>query len=168
MQCFLGLGSNIQPREHLAAGLATLDQRFGLVSVSPLYRSPAWGFDGADFLNMVVSIDTELTARALASTLRSIEFDHGRPEVSSKFSDRRLDIDLLLLGDLQCHRPRLPRPDVLKRDFVLCPLADIAPSLCHPVTGCNYAWHWDRYRRQHGCQLQRQERIDFVHESTTV
>lgn len=168
MQCFLGLGSNIQPREHLAAGLATLDQRFTLVSVSPLYRSPAWGFDGADFLNMVVSIDTELSAQALANILRAIEFAHGRPEVSSKFSDRRLDIDLLLLGELQCHQPRLPRPDVLERDFVLCPLADIAPRLCHPISGRSYAWHWASYLQQHDCQLQRQQPIDFAHEFTTV
>ena len=168
MQCFLGLGSNIDPRENLAAGLAALDKSFGLVALSPVYRSPAWGFDGADFLNLVVSLNTELAIQPLAQALRSIEFAHGRPQTSSKFSDRRLDIDLLLLGTLQSQRPPVPRPDVLKRDFVLCPLADLVPTLCHPATGHSYAWHWARYREQHGCQLQRQEPIDFVHESATI
>jgi 2-amino-4-hydroxy-6-hydroxymethyldihydropteridine diphosphokinase len=153
--CYLGLGSNIAPLDNLRSGLQALQQAFGAVQVSAAYRSPAYGFEGADFINLVAAVRSELDAQQLFDCLRTIEYQHGRPINAVKYADRQLDIDLLLFGQQVSQRPSLPREDILRHDFVLRPLAELAPGFCHPVSKICFAEHWRQHQLRQPSQLQR-------------
>ncbi|MCW4455578.1 2-amino-4-hydroxy-6-hydroxymethyldihydropteridine diphosphokinase [Flavobacterium sp. MXW15] len=131
----LSLGSNLRPQQHLHAAMAALRERFGPIRVSPAYRTAAVGFDGPDFLNNAVALETTLPLRELDDWLHALEDAHGRDRSGPRFSDRTLDIDVVYYGDLVVEGPghlRIPRPE-LKHAFVLKPLADIAPDFVDPV-----------------------------------
>ncbi|NBD96305.1 MAG: 2-amino-4-hydroxy-6-hydroxymethyldihydropteridine diphosphokinase [Gammaproteobacteria bacterium] len=146
-EVFLGLGSNQEPKRHLAAGIVALQHRFGDLRLSPVYRSEAVGFSGSDFLNAAARIRTELSVAELKDWLTDLENRHGRDRSQPKFSDRSLDIDILLHGDRvgTFDGLQLPRGEILEYAHVLKPLADIAPDLHHPVTGLTMAEHWRRF-----------------------
>jgi 2-amino-4-hydroxy-6-hydroxymethyldihydropteridine diphosphokinase len=141
---YLGLGSNIDARRMLPVGVAALRERFGDVACSPVYRSTAVGFTGNDFLNACCRIETELEPLDLKRWLTELENCHGRDRDQPKFSDRTLDIDILLHGDRVGNFDglALPRDEVLKYAHVLEPMADLAPDLVHPETGRTIAEHW--------------------------
>ncbi len=144
---YLGLGSNIEPQKNLGLALRELETRFGQLERSSVYRSKAYGFDGDDFLNMVVGLETSLPPSEIHDQAEEIQRMAGRDESARGYSPRALDIDLLLYGDLIVDEPpiRLPRPDVLRFSFVLGPLAEIAPKLLHPETRQSYQDHWDKF-----------------------
>lgn len=147
VQVFLGIGSNIDAEDNLRLAMRELRARFGAVRLSRVYRNAAFGFDGEDFLNLVVVIETD---QAPGELLRQIEAIHslaGRVRDTDRYTSRPLDIDLLLYGDLiDTAAPlRLPREDVLRHSFVLRPLAEIAPDFEHPVTGLTLGEHWRRF-----------------------
>ena len=147
----LSLGSNLRPQHYLQAAVAVLRERFGTISVSPAYRTPAVGFDGPDFLNNAVMLDTDLPLGELDDWLHAVEDAHGRDRSGPRFSDRTLDIDVVYYGDLVVEGPgnlRIPRPE-LKHAFVLKPLADIAPDFIDPVRGLNLQQMWQQHP-QHG------------------
>ena len=144
---YLGLGSNVQPAQNLKLALRELKRRYGELQVSPVYRNAAVGFQGADFMNLVVGLESDDSP---ASICREIELIHnlsGRVRGSDKWESRPLDIDLLLYNDLVLdEKPvRVPRDDVLKYSFVLRPLADLAPDLRHPVSGLTMRQHWQNF-----------------------
>lgn len=147
VDAYLGLGSNQEAKRHIAAGIVALQQRFGDIQLSPVYRSPAVGFSGSDFLNAAARIRTEESVTELKDWLTRLENEHGRDRSQPRFSDRSLDIDVLLYGDLVGHFDglELPRAEILKYAHVLKPLADIAPELTHPITGVTFAEHWRRF-----------------------
>lgn len=147
---FLGLGSNVDPARHLAEGLADLRELLGSLRCSSVYEGAAVGFVGAPFWNLVVQARTDMPVGILQSALRSIEFARGRPRNATRYSDRTLDIDLLLYGTLtgEVDGVRLPRDDVLAQAFVLRPLAELAPEALHPVTGRSYDDHWRSFDRR--------------------
>ena len=147
---YLGLGSNIDADNNLRIAVDELRHRFGELIVSPVYRSAPFGFDGPDFLNLVVALTTDAEPRPLLEHIERIHEMAGRSRGPDKFSSRPLDIDLLLYGDRVEPQPplRLPRPDVLEYGFVLRPLADIAPDLVHPVTGKAIGEHWREFDRE--------------------
>lgn len=134
---YLSLGSNLEPQRYLQAALDELRERFGALAVSPAYRSKSVGFDGADFVNLAVGLDTELSPEALNRWLHALEDRHGRRRDVPRYSDRTLDVDIVLYGDLvrqgEGHLD-IPRKE-LRHAFVLKPIADIAPALAHPLTG---------------------------------
>ena len=132
---YLSLGSNIEPDKNLVAALAELRERFGAIAVSPVYRFAAVGFDGPDFLNLAVGIDTDLEAQALNDWLHALEARHGRRRDGPRYSSRTLDVDIVLFGNRVVRGAgnlEVPRSELLQ-SFVLQPLADIAPDAVHPL-----------------------------------
>jgi 2-amino-4-hydroxy-6-hydroxymethyldihydropteridine diphosphokinase len=147
MKVFLGLGSNQEPELHIARALDALYVQFGELHISPVYESAAVGFDGANFLNLVVAIEMSLPVKDLLQTLRTIENNNGRDRTAPRFSGRTLDIDILLYGDAvgEVDGVTLPRPEILINAFVLQPLADLAPDLRHPQNNQTFADLWRNY-----------------------
>jgi len=143
-RAWLSLGSNLEPERHLQAALDELAASFGAIVVSPVYRTPAVGFDGPDFLNLAVGLDTTLDPVALNDWLHALEDRHGRVRGGPRFSSRTLDADIVLYDDLVLQGPgnlEIPRRE-LRHAFVLKPLADIAPDVVHPVLLTSLADIW--------------------------
>ncbi len=144
---YLGLGSNRNAESNIRAGVRALYRNFANTAVSPVYRSTAVGFSGNDFLNCAARIETDLTPGELKDWLTALEDEYGRDRSQPKFSDRTLDIDILLhddkVGDFD--GLTLPRGEILKYAHVLKPLADLAPGLKHPETGKTFSEHWDEF-----------------------
>ena len=143
---FLGLGSNVDARRHIRLAVHALIRRFDDAQVSPIYSSKAVGFEGENFINLVVRIETDLKPMELRHYLRTLEDKHGRDRDVPKWSDRTLDIDILLFDDLVVENEKLvlPRPEILHFAHVLKPLADIAPGMLHPLEAMSYADLWSR------------------------
>lgn len=142
-EIFVGLGSNIDPESNLRAALAALRLRFGELACSSVWRSPAFGFVGPEFLNMVVGFSADASVDALEVALSDLENARGR-DPSKRSGSRTIDLDLLLFGERVDAARRLPRADVLEYPFVLAPLAEIAPDLVHPVTGVPLKDAWTK------------------------
>lgn len=143
-KAYLSLGSNVAPERNLASALHALRERFGALLASPVYRTTAIGFDGPDFLNAAVVLDSDLGVHELNDWLHALEDAHGRDRSGPRFGDRPLDIDIVFFDGLVTEGPgnlRLPRPE-LKHAFVLKPLADIAPEYVDPVSGRTLAELW--------------------------
>ncbi len=152
---YLGLGSNLRARFNLRSCLQQLESQFGSIDWSPLYVSPAVGFDGDDFLNMVVRIRTNLTLDALHQWLHKLEDRHHRDRSQPRFSDRTLDADILLYGQrVQSTGIVLPRAEITRYAHVLKPLADLAPTLLHPVEQKTMRRLWQEFVASHDDPLQ--------------
>src|SRR5690606_30035974 len=118
--------------------------RFGDILASAAYRTPAVGFEGADFVNAAAVIDSDLDVHALNHWLHALEDAHGRDRSGPRFGDRTLDIDIVLYDALVLSGPgnlRLPRGE-LRHAFVLRPLAEIAPGIVEPSSGRTLADLW--------------------------
>jgi len=149
-RAYLSLGSNVEPQRYLPAAIAALRERFGNITVSPAYRSRSVGFDGADFVNLAVGLDTDLSPQALNDWLHALEDRHGRRRDVPRYADRTLDIDIVLYDALVIDGPghlQIPRNE-LQHAFVLRPLADIAPQVRHPRNGMSMAELWAAFPAQ--------------------
>jgi len=147
-RAYLSLGSNLDPERNIASALDALRERFGELIVSPTYRTAAVGFDGPDFLNLAVGLDTGLSPQELDDWLNALEDRHGRDRSGPRFSSRTLDVDLLLYDDVVLRGERhleIPRPELARDAFVLRPMADIAPELVHPTLGRTLASMWEAF-----------------------
>ncbi|WP_340120841.1 2-amino-4-hydroxy-6-hydroxymethyldihydropteridine diphosphokinase [Methylobacter svalbardensis] len=144
---YISIGSNIDKDKHIPASLSALEQVFGELTLSSIYETEAVGFIGDAFYNLVVGFDSDLEVKAVAKLLRQIELDNGRTRDSRKFAARTLDLDLILYGDLIINDGRLqiPRNEIEHYAFVLEPLAEIAPTLKHPVSQLSYAQLWEQF-----------------------
>ena len=144
---YVGLGSNIEPEEHLGLAIRQLRERYGQIDVSSVYRSAAVGFAGDDFLNLVARLRSEESAEQICEEIERLHDLSGRVRGSEKWSSRPLDIDLLLYDDRVIDEPpvRVPRSDILEYSFVLRPMAELAPDLVHPVTGKTMLQHWQEF-----------------------
>ncbi len=141
---YLSLGSNIDAGVNLRKAIAALRQRFGEVTVSPVYRTPAEGFTGPDFLNAIAIIESDVHPFALNDWLHDLEIRQGRDRRDASYSDRPLDVDIIYFGDLVLEGPgdfQLPRPE-LHHAYVLKPLADVAPDFVDPVRNTTLARLW--------------------------
>jgi len=147
MRGYISIGSNIDKEIHIPASLLALKQQFGALTVSSIYESEAVGFTGDVFHNLIVGFDSDLDVKTVAKQLRQIELDNGRTRDSQKFSARTLDLDLILYGDLIVSDGRLqiPRDEIERYAFVLEPLAEIAPTSIHPVSGISYGELWQKF-----------------------
>ena len=140
MKAFVGLGSNLGERETLIRlaldDLARLPDT-SIVRASSLYDSePVGESEQPAFLNAVVMLDTELSARRLLWNLLLIERRLGRVR-TRRWGPRTIDLDLLLYGDQRIDEADLtvPHPELTARAFVLVPLVELDPMLVHPVSG---------------------------------
>jgi 2-amino-4-hydroxy-6-hydroxymethyldihydropteridine diphosphokinase len=138
---YIGVGSNLEdPRAQVLAALEQLGNlpKTRLVLASKLYRSRPFGPVGqADFVNAVAGILTQLEAPALLKELKTIESSMGRPARHERWGPRIIDLDLLAQGRERRGEPELtlPHPGIVERNFVLYPLAEIAPDLELPGLG---------------------------------
>jgi 2-amino-4-hydroxy-6-hydroxymethyldihydropteridine diphosphokinase len=140
----LSLGSNLDPQAHLQRAARELSERFPGARFSPVYRTPAVGFDGPDFLNAAAAIDSDLDVYALNDWLHALEDAHGRRREQPRFSSRPLDIDIVYFDARVLRGPgnlELPRPE-LQHAFVLKPLADLCPEFVDPVRGRSLEELW--------------------------
>lgn len=134
---YLSLGSNMGNRLlHLQKAIFELDTQAGtIIDVSYAYENPAMGFEGDDFINICVGLETTLDPFQLLNLLLKIELDHGRERFADgKYTSRPLDIDILYYDQYIIDEENLivPHPHLPDRRFVLKPLADIAPQVYHP------------------------------------
>lgn len=142
---FISLGTNIDRESNLSSGLRELEKRFDSLRLSSVYESEAVGFKGDPFYNMVIGFHTMETLSAVSETLKQIENLHLRVRDNNKFSPRTLDLDLLLYDDvIQQEGIVIPRPEIMFNAFVLQPLAQIAPELCHPINQKSYEELWQQ------------------------
>lgn len=134
---YIALGSNLHtPREQLKRALNALAQlpQTQLMAVSSFYRSKPLGpQDQPDYLNATVEISTALSPLTLLDELQRIENEQGRVRLR-RWGERTLDLDILLYGDeiIQSERLTVPHYDMHNREFVIVPLAEIAPNLILP------------------------------------
>jgi 2-amino-4-hydroxy-6-hydroxymethyldihydropteridine diphosphokinase len=141
-RAFIGLGSNLDhPRRQLARAARALDRlpATHVVALSRNYRTAPRDSDVAqpDFVNAVAELETALPARALLDALLALERRHGRMRGAARWGPRRIDLDLLLHGDLVCNESglALPHPRMSERAFVLAPMAELQPDLVVPGHG---------------------------------
>jgi 2-amino-4-hydroxy-6-hydroxymethyldihydropteridine diphosphokinase len=139
---YLALGTNLGDRlQNLRAALAAMPPEIRVLDESSVYETEPWGYtDQPPFLNMVVCAETELTPRELLIRLKGIESALGRV-TTFRNGPRMIDLDILFYADLRLQTEGLviPHPRLQERAFVLVPLAEIAPSLIHPVLGLSVA-----------------------------
>lgn len=135
---YLGLGGNLgDPVLSFKAALALLSRFSHVVSVSRLYHSSPLGFsEQPAFINAAAHLITDLEPIELLECMQHVEGALGK-EVVRENGPRIIDLDLLLFEDLVFDSERLilPHPEILDRDFVLLPLAELGPGLSNPAWG---------------------------------
>ncbi len=136
-EVFIGTGSNLGDRRaNLQTAMEACMERLGPVKAcSAVYVTEAWGVqDQPAFLNQVLQVETSTPPLEVLETLLDIEQAMGRKRVV-KWRERIIDIDLLFYGEILLQTPKLtlPHPYIAERNFVLAPLAEIAPDFQHPV-----------------------------------
>ncbi len=135
---YLSLGSNLGDRlVNLQHAISALPPKVQPGLKSSVYETLPWGYtDQPTFLNQVIKADTALDPLDLLEYLKQTEVHLGRQE-TFRFGPRLIDMDILFYDDLVMDTPILtiPHPRITERAFVLVPLAEIAPALCHPALG---------------------------------
>jgi len=138
---YIGIGSNLEdPKAQVLRACEALKTLAAtrLVRLSPLYRSKPFGpVSQPDYVNAVAGVLTQLDSRALLHALAAIERAFGRPAEHERWGPRIIDLDLLVYGRERRDEPdlSLPHPGIVERNFVLYPLADLAPDLDVPGLG---------------------------------
>ena len=140
MNAYLGIGSNLGNRlQQLNVAITRLAEIAGnILAISDFHETTSWGYESPNqFLNAAIQIETSLSPHELLSTIQQIEHEMGRMSKSQdlQYTDRPIDIDILMYDNLILQTPDLvlPHPLMHERLFVLQPLSEIAPNLIHPV-----------------------------------
>ena len=143
----LSIGSNIDAESNIRAALGALSLEFENIRNSTTYESQPVGFDGDNFLNLVILADTDKGLDDVTAILKRLEDRLGRDRAQARFSGRTMDIDILLYGGESgmCCGIELPRPEVAENAYVLLPLSELLPDLVHPATGMSYLNLWQDY-----------------------
>lgn len=138
---YIGIGSNLQmPDRQVEEAIGQLDELRDshLVACSSFYRSaPFGGIEQPDFVNAVAAVLTRLGAPELLAALQNVEARQGRERDDTCWGPRIIDLDLLVYSGIILDEPDLvvPHPGIAERNFVLLPLAEIAPDLVIPGLG---------------------------------
>lgn len=143
---YLSLGSNVSPEKNIQFALDQLSKIFGETVSSSTYKTKAIGFEGSDFLNLVVKIETDLDPERLIDRLHGIEEMTGRITGTKAFNDRTLDIDVLIYGDHINPDLNIPRDEILMYGFVLEPLAELNPEGLHPIERVSFMELWSKLK----------------------
>ncbi|MEM6719173.1 MAG: 2-amino-4-hydroxy-6-hydroxymethyldihydropteridine diphosphokinase [Bacteroidota bacterium] len=135
---YISIGSNVgDKRAHLQNAVHKLGTTIGrVVKISPIYKTPSWGYDGNDFYNACLCVKTALSPSEMMAEILEVEAAMGRVRSRKKgYQDRTIDIDIIFYEDLimQTGLLVLPHPLAHERKFVMQPLCDIAPSKIHPT-----------------------------------
>ncbi|PXV69152.1 2-amino-4-hydroxy-6-hydroxymethyldihydropteridine diphosphokinase [Dysgonomonas alginatilytica] len=137
---YLALGTNLgDKKQNIQAAIEQIELRIGkVIALSSLYETKPVGFDSQNtFLNAACHVSTKLHPLEILECTQVIERELGRKSksVNQAYSDRTIDIDLLLFDNEIIEYPHLviPHPHMHERDFVLAPLAEIAPDVYHPT-----------------------------------
>lgn len=135
---YISIGSNLGNRKlNLQKAVFLMDKKLGAITaLSPIYNTPAWGFEAEDFLNACIKLETDKTPEACLAVLMQIEKGMGRERTkASGYVSRTIDLDIVYYGSQVIHHETLtvPHPRMEDRRFVLKPLADIAPQFYHPI-----------------------------------
>lgn len=138
---YLGLGSNIgDKKQNITNATIICGSLLGeIVALSSLYETEPWGFESDNlFMNAAICVQTDHQPRVCLEMTKAIEREMGRVQKSADgvYHDRIIDIDILFYDDVIVKTDDLtiPHPLMAERDFVLRPLAEIAPDLIHPET----------------------------------
>lgn len=152
---YLGIGTNLGDKEkNLDQAINLLSEQVGkIISVSSFFYSEPWGFESDnDFLNAVVLLETKMQPLKVLLETQQVEQQMGRTVKSKdqQYADRIIDIDILLYDDLvvESDKLRIPHPLLQERDFVLCPLAEIAPDCIHPIQNKSIKMLWHEFQER--------------------
>jgi 2-amino-4-hydroxy-6-hydroxymethyldihydropteridine diphosphokinase len=147
---FVAAGSNVEPVANLHRALDVLARHYPSLRCSRAYRNAAVGFEGEDFVNLVLAFDTDDDVRTVLGHLHEAEAACGRARNAPKWAPRSMDLDVLLYGDTVADEPGLvlPRPDLVRRAYMLGPMAELAPDLVHPTLGATMRELWRDFDRQ--------------------
>jgi len=134
---YIGIGSNLGDREENCERAIKLLIKNGITVTkrSSMIETEPWGVkEQPKFINMAVELETCLKPDELLHLLKNIEGEVGR-STTTRWGPREIDLDILLYNDLIMKTPELeiPHPGIKEREFVLKPLAEIAPGKIHPV-----------------------------------
>ncbi len=146
----MAAGSNVEPLRNLRRALDSLAADYPGLRISRAYRNRAVGFEGEDFVNLVVAFETERDVQEVIARLQEVEARCGRARQAPKWAPRAMDLDILLYGERVCDEPglTLPRPDLVRRAYMLGPAAEIEPDMRHPTRGETLAELWQRFPRE--------------------
>jgi 2-amino-4-hydroxy-6-hydroxymethyldihydropteridine diphosphokinase len=123
MKYYLSIGSNIEPVKNIIFSIKELKEILTDINISNTYVTPSIGFEGPEFLNLIISGNTELSLEQLNALLKVIEDNAGRDRTVKKFDSRTLDIDIVLSVE---EGAIIYKSDEIKKySFVNVPLHDI-------------------------------------------
>ncbi|MDE5659649.1 MAG: 2-amino-4-hydroxy-6-hydroxymethyldihydropteridine diphosphokinase [Muribaculaceae bacterium] len=161
MTAHINIGSNLGHRaEQIARAVSLLDPSVGRVErVSAPFMSAAWGYESSgEFINVGVNVSTRLDAAAIVDRLQAIERtidpDGCHRDADGNYADRRIDLDLICLGDADVSEENVtvPHPRMHLREFVLVPMAEIMPGWTHPRLGITVEKILENLRNKTGGQ----------------
>lgn len=147
VEVYVAAGSNVEPVGNLCKALTAIDAGYGRLTISPAYLNKAVGFEGEDFINLVVGFSTGQPVAEVRRRLQEVEASCGRPPGAPKWAPRAMDLDILLYGAVVSSEPGLilPRPDLLRRPYMLKPMADVAPEVRHPTLHKTMRELWNEF-----------------------
>lgn len=134
---YIAIGSNQGDKlDYLQEAISEIYTHIGdVLRVSKVYDTPAWGFEGAHFLNACLEVRTRFSAEDLMGKLLSIELAMGRKRKADTYTDRPIDLDIIFYENeyIEMANLQIPHPRLTERKFVLYPLADLIPDFQHPI-----------------------------------
>ncbi|PTP29991.1 2-amino-4-hydroxy-6-hydroxymethyldihydropteridine diphosphokinase [Vibrio splendidus] len=145
---YVGVGTNIDRDKHARVAWTELQSLGTNLKCSKIYHCEPVGFESHSFYNFVIELDTSLSLTEFSRQLRKIEFKWGRSQDAHKLQDRKLDLDIVLFGDVVSEsEPELPRSDIYKYPFVTQPLYDLCPARVIPQDGRTVSEIWQKMQQ---------------------
>ncbi|MCY9861647.1 2-amino-4-hydroxy-6-hydroxymethyldihydropteridine diphosphokinase [Vibrio coralliirubri] len=144
---YVSIGSNINREHHVTESLKALNSRFTPLHISNFYDCEPVGFEGDNFLNLVVGFECDLSIAELAKVLHQIELENDRKRETKEYASRTMDIDILLYGNEVgiIDGVELPRGEITEYAFVLRPLVDVAAQERHPTLDISFQHLWNNF-----------------------